>query len=112
MPAPNNNERRKFPRYVYNIGVEVRTGHAKSGYWGNIDDISLGGCYVKTFSPLTAGTEVVLRLKAETVEILVTGSVATFHPGVGMGVRFKSFLSEDGENQLKILVANLERSNA
>src|SRR5579883_3029872 len=109
MPAPDHSERRKFPRYSYNIGVEIRTDSAKAGYWGNVDDISLGGCYIKTFSPLPVGTNVTLRLKTDSVEILTSGIVATFHPGVGMGVQFNNFLSPDGENQLKTLLATLER---
>ena len=108
--AGDRNERRKFPRYSYNIGVEVRQGNAKAGYWGNVDDISLGGCYINTFSPIVSGTDVILRFKLEELDILVAGRVATCHPGVGMGVQFSSFLSDDGANQLQILIANLERS--
>lgn len=108
MPA--DKERRKFPRYSYNIGVEIRKPDATAGYWGNVDDISIGGCYINTFSPIPAGTELVLRFKVENGDILVAGKVATCHPGVGMGIQFLRFIGENGEAAMNSLVTALERS--
>ena len=105
----DNNKQRKFPRYSYHVGVEVRQDGARAGYWGNVDDICLGGCYINTFSPLRTNTDVVLLFKPENVEIAVSGHVVTFHPGVGMGVEFTNFISADGESQLKNLLATLEK---
>ena len=48
-------ERRRFPRYVCDTGVRIHPEKGHAGYWGTVGDISLGGCYVFTFSPLPAG---------------------------------------------------------
>ena len=108
--SDEKDKHRKFPRYPYHIGVEVRQSGAKTGYWGNVDDICLGGCYINTFSPLRTDTEVLLLFKPDTVEIAVSGHVVTCHPGVGMGVEFTSFVSVDGDSQLQNLLAGLEQS--
>jgi hypothetical protein len=100
-------EKRKYPRYICDLGVEVRVGDAKSGYWGTLSDICLGGGYVTTFSPLPVGTAVHLVVKSPTLEINITGKVVTFHPGVGMGVQFDGYVSPDGEAHLKALVETL-----
>jgi len=47
-------ERRSHVRYICDGGVEVRTEGSTTGFWGTLTDISLGGCYVQTFSPLPA----------------------------------------------------------
>jgi PilZ domain len=86
---------RKYPRYNCTCGVEVRTSDAQSGYWGTLADICLGGCYVTTFSPLPAGTSVVLKFDAPSGEILLNGETVTFHPGVGMGIQFADSAGEE-----------------
>lgn len=93
-------ERRKHPRYNFICGVEVHTPDGHSGYWGTLADICLGGCYITTFSPLPAGTPVILKLDAPSGEIVLNGETVTFHPGVGMGIRFVGSGGEE-EAQLK-----------
>ena len=100
-------ERRKHPRYTCEMGVEIRTGSAESGYWGTLADISLGGCYVNSFSPLPVGTAVVLVNNAEPAKINVAGTTITSHPGLGMGVMFIGTAGADDEAQLRSLIARL-----
>jgi hypothetical protein len=99
-------ERRKHPRYSCDLGVEVRVSDAGAGYWGTLADICLGGCYVSTFSPLPVGTDVVLVLKSPNLEISMSGTVVTAHPGVGMGVQFVGVPAE-GQAHLKSLLEEL-----
>lgn len=105
-------EKRKYPRYSCDLGVEVRVAGAKSGYWGTLADICVGGAYVTTFSPLPIGTAVVLVIKNNNLEINIAGKVATFHPGVGMGVQFAGFMSPNGEAYLQTLLDELALSAA
>jgi len=98
---------RKHPRYVCDLGIEVRVGDAKTGYWGTIADICLGGCYMNTFSPLPPGTPVVVLIKSDTAAIDIKGQTVTFHPGLGMGIEFLGFVNPDGEGQLKQLIQQL-----
>jgi PilZ domain len=105
-------ERRRHVRHAVDLGVEVRTPDAKSGYWGTLGDISLGGCYVYTFSPLPSGSAVVLRMKINESEAEMLGKVAAFHPGVGMGIEFQQPLAEDAEQGLKVLIAAIEKNES
>jgi hypothetical protein len=106
--------RRKFPRYHCDTGVRIHLERANGGFWGTLSDISAGGCYIHTFSPLPIDQPMVLKIKANNSEINVAGKTVSSHPGVGMGVAFGRFISADGEQVLKSYIAhlaNLPRTN-
>lgn len=94
-------ERRSHARYVCDGGVEVRTEGSNAGFWGTLTDISLGGCYIQTFSPLPAGTQLAMRIQTKVSEFRCAGVVQASHPGVGMGVSFTEF----GDGQRVLLEA-------
>jgi PilZ domain-containing protein len=100
-------EKRKHPRYPCDTGVRVHPESGNAGYWGTVGDISLGGCYVFTFSPLPAGQVVTLEIKANDKEIGLAGKTVSSHPGVGMGIAFQGFTQEDAEERLKMFVQQL-----
>ncbi len=100
-------ERRRYPRYACDTGVRIHPQTGNAGYWGTVGDISLGGCYVFTFSPLPAGQVVTLAIKANDKEISLAGTTVSSHPGVGMGIAFKGFTEEDAEERLKGFVQHL-----
>jgi hypothetical protein len=100
-------ERRKFPRFVCDTGVRIHPEIGQAGYWGTVGDISLGGCYVFTFSPLPVGQAVTVAIKADDKEINVAGKTVSSHPGVGMGIAFQGFTQEDSEERLKSYVQHL-----
>jgi PilZ domain-containing protein len=102
-------ERRRYPRYPCDTGVRVHPEKGNAGYWGTLSDISYGGCYIYTFSPLTAGQMITLVIKANDVEINVAGKVVSSHPGVGMGIAFQGFIQEDGEARLKAYIDYLSK---
>jgi PilZ domain len=107
------NERRRHPRYSCDVGVQIREQKATGGgYWGTLADISMSGCYVYTFSPLSRGTAVLLQIKAGDAVLAVSGNVVTSHPGVGMGVEFTGFPQADGAKHLKDMIASLESQAA
>jgi hypothetical protein len=98
---------RRFPRYPCDTGVLIHLEQGNAGFWGTLSDISIGGCYVYTFSPLTVGQEVVLEIKANGKEIRAAGKTVSSHPGVGMGVAFSRFVNTEGEQILKSYIAHL-----
>jgi len=102
--------KRRYPRYPCELGIEVRVGDAKTGYWGTVADICMGGCYVNTFSPLPAGTSVVVLIKADAAAIEITGKTVTFHPGLGMGIEFLECVNPEGEAHLKSLINDLAQA--
>src|SRR5260370_33859329 len=78
-------EKRMFPRYPCDTGVQIRVGEGSGGFWGTVSDISFGGCYVYTFSPLPLGQDVGLTIKANGVQINVTGRDVSHHPELRIG---------------------------
>jgi hypothetical protein len=100
-------ERRRYPRYPCDTGVRIHPEKTTAGYWGTLSDISFGGCYVYTFSPLPVGQMVTLIIKIGDAEVDVGGKIVSSHPGVGMGVAFAGFVREDGEQRLKIYLDHL-----
>ena len=100
-------EQRKHPRYPCDTGVRIQAQTSTNGYWGTIGDISLGGCYVFTFSPLPLGQAVTLAIKANDKEINLAGKTVSFHPGVGMGIAFQGFTEQGAEELLKKFLTQL-----
>jgi|SRR5215467_10810636 len=99
-------EKRQHPRYPCDTGVRIQSDSG-TGYWGTVGDISLGGCYVFTFSPLPLGQAVTLAIKANDKEINLAGKTVSFHPGVGMGIAFQGFTQDDSEERLKSYLSQL-----
>jgi hypothetical protein len=100
-------ERRRYPRYSCDTGVRVHPEKGTAGYWGTMSDISLGGCYIYTFSPLSTGKVVTLIIKCNDGELNMAGKTVSSHPGVGMGVAFSGFVDTDGEARLKKYLEHL-----
>lgn len=78
-------ERRHFTRYKCDIGAVVQAIATGERYWGRCTDISLGGCYLESWSPLPLEASLTLLLDGMEINC----SVTTCHPGVGMGLRFE-----------------------
>jgi hypothetical protein len=107
--------RRRFPRYSCDTGVRINLERGTGGFWGTLSDISAGGCYIHTFSPLPLDQPMMLKIKTNNSEISVAGRTVSSHPGVGMGVAFGRFINTDGEQVLKSYIAHLAsqpRTNA
>lgn len=89
--------RRRHSRHRCEGGAEVRTravNQPLQRVWATLDDLSMGGCHVKTFQPLPVNTSVELRLGIAGAEIRAQGVVCSSRPGIGMGI---SFLDVDSE---------------
>jgi PilZ domain len=62
-----------------------------------LTDISLGGCYIETESPLPEYAGSTLLLKTGGLQVEIQGIVRVMHPGFGMGIEFASSTSEQSE---------------
>ena len=76
-----------------------------------LTDLSLGGCYIETESPLPEYAGASLLLKAAGLEVEVQGIIRVMHPGFGMGVEFASSTSEQSE-QVRNFIALLSSQSA
>ena len=89
-------ERRKHPRYPCNAGgAEVRQQGVDSRIWARLTDISLGGCYLETMSPMPVLSYVNLGLILEEQHLNAKGQVVVSHPNFGMGVQFIDMSAAD-----------------
>ena len=100
-------DRRKHPRYSVEGGAaEVRQQGVEASIWARLNDISLGGCYLETRSPLTVLTYIHLTLTWEEQHLQAKGQVVGCHPNFGMDVKFL-YLSDPDRSVLEAWIAAL-----
>lgn len=93
---PGAIERRKTPRYRCQLSTEIHV-HNGPSFWGNLADLSIGGCYVEMPLPLEAGTKLKMNLWLRPERIWAEGEVAHQTPGFGVGIRFTQVTDADRE---------------
>jgi len=77
--------------------------------FGNLIDISLGGCYVETSVILTPGSDIKLVFSMDNTKanaegaLSAEGTVARIHPGSGVAVQFKEMSRDSREKMHRIL---------
>lgn len=101
---PEYGEKRRHNRFTCDGGVEVRSEGTR-GFWGTLTDLSEGGCYITTFSPLASGTPVTFKIQVHGIEVCGDAHVASMHPGVGMGLKFMRLDPIAQSNLAKLLEA-------
>jgi diguanylate cyclase (GGDEF)-like protein/putative nucleotidyltransferase with HDIG domain len=95
--------RRLHPRLKCRVTIEFHQEDHAVPVFGNLTDLSIGGCYVETSAILTPGTIVKLGFSTEDGSMTAEGVVARIEPGCGMGVQFKELNREGRARMLKIL---------
>ena len=106
--SPEETPQRKYPRHRCVGGVEVRHPELQQRVWGRLAQLSEGGCYVESLTPLPAGSSVELLLGAAGVEVRCKGVVCYSRPVSGMGIMFTE-LAEEYRQRLQTLVADLAK---
>ena len=101
-------KKRQHPRYACNGTVEVAPEGSTMPVWCMLSDISMSGCYAETTSPLPAHTKVHVLLKLPGMESHARAVVRTSHAGVGMGIGFTHFNTED-ESRLQSYLERLKQ---
>jgi PilZ domain-containing protein len=97
-PAPVAKERRQHKRFPCKGGAQLRRGD-NPPIWATLADISAGGCYVETSSPLVMGTEYEVTLKVANSELRCRCQARTCHPGIGAGLQF-TFVTPETRKQI------------
>jgi|SRR5437588_2057450 len=95
--TPRARDRRQHARFRCFISALLRPAGTQLPIWGQVTDISLGGCYVQTASPLPAGSKLVLDLLLNESRLHAQGAVRSSHPGLGMGINFLDMGPEQRE---------------
>jgi CheY-like chemotaxis protein len=86
LPA-GSPERRLHTRYACDIGVKVRVLPETNATYARCTDISLGGCYLETWSTMPPGTRVDLLIALPSGPLAASAVVRTVHPAFGMGMQ-------------------------
>jgi hypothetical protein len=101
-------QRRKYLRHECELTVQVRLEGESDVLTATVADICLGGCYVSTISPPSAGTLVSLSFEGEGPSATIAGRTVTSMPGNGMGIEFIETMTPDNAAWLKSLIERLD----
>ena len=97
-------ERRRNQRQK--VLLEARWESLSKRHEARVDDVSLSGCFVNTYGPVTIGEPVELSVRRRSGEWLrLRGYVATYQNGVGFGMAFTD-LTEEKKKALLDLIAS------
>jgi hypothetical protein len=114
---PNRSlDRRQFPRMKCFVAVELRLENAQTLAWGNLCNISPGGCFVETATSFDAGVHLDIGLWIANGELWVKGLVLNgvvmiSAPTAGLRIKFSTLSSTEREtlNQFLKYVAEATR---
>ncbi len=98
-----NKDRRVHPRLRCRLTIELRPEEGQGPVFGNLTDISLGGCYVETSAIVNPGTNIKLVFSIDDGTLFAEGYVARINPGSGLAVQFKEMNREAREKMFRIL---------
>lgn len=98
-------ERRRYRRYAINGSATLQVKDLDVRTWGKLSDASPGGCYVESYAPFPAGTELQMTLEVHEVRVAVEGIVKVVYPSLGMGIEFTNISSEH-KQQLERLTSS------
>ena len=105
------NNRRREARYCASGGAKIQEMGSPAGQWTMIHDISLGGCYVETTTPLHPGAQVDAVVHIGDIQIAARGEITMVDRMVGMGVRFTD-MTPLNRQRLESLIDQLMQSGA
>ena len=106
---PSRKDQRLHKRVDCRLTIELHPQPGEGPIFGNLVDISLGGCYVETSAILAPGSSVKLVFSIDNVNndangaLSAEGTIARIHPGSGVAVQFKEMTRESREKMYRIL---------
>jgi len=100
---PAHKDRRLHTRIKCRLTIELHPQPGDGPVFGNLIDISLGGCYVETSAILPPGTNLKLVFAIDDGSLSMEGTVARIHPGSGVAVQFKEMSRETRERMYRVL---------
>jgi diguanylate cyclase (GGDEF)-like protein/putative nucleotidyltransferase with HDIG domain len=102
---PSRKDQRLHTRMKCRLTIELHPQSGVGPIFGNLIDISLGGCYVETSAILTPGSnlKLVFSMDGNDGGLTADGTVARIHPGTGVAVQFKEMSRESRERMYRIL---------
>jgi diguanylate cyclase (GGDEF)-like protein/putative nucleotidyltransferase with HDIG domain len=100
---PARKDQRVHTRLKCRLTIELQPqGHA-APVFGNMIDISLGGCYVETAAILAPASSLKVVFSMGNVALSTEATVARIHPGSGVAIQFKEMSRESREKMHRVL---------
>ena len=95
-------DRRRYPRMKCFVAVEIRVQGSSAPIWGNLSNTSIGGCFVESVTPVSAGADVEIGLWLSSGKIWVKGMVLNgvvtkSTPSFGLRVKFSQLEHNERE---------------
>src|SRR5271165_2349792 len=100
---PVQKDQRLHTRMKCRLTIELHPQAGGGPIFGNLIDISLGGCYVETSAILTPGSNVKLVFSIDDGALSTEGMIARIHPGSGVAIQFKEMSRESREKMYRVL---------
>jgi hypothetical protein len=98
---------RSQPRFEASASVDIFTVPDRRTMSAELQNISSGGCYLRSFAPLEAGTKTELLIQMDGMRVNAFGIVRSSHAASGMGLKFTGFHTPDDEMVLNTKLAEL-----
>jgi diguanylate cyclase (GGDEF)-like protein len=100
---PTQKDQRLHTRMKCRLTIELHPQGSAAPIFGNLIDVSLGGCYVETSAILSPGSSLKLVFSIDDGALNAEGIIARVHPGSGVAVQFKEMSRESREKMYRIL---------
>ncbi|MGA7170332.1 MAG: diguanylate cyclase, partial [Candidatus Sulfotelmatobacter sp.] len=100
---PARKDQRLHTRMKCRLTIELHPQSGGGPIFGNLIDLSLGGCYVETSAILTPGSNIKVVFSMDDANLNSEGAIARIHPGSGVAIQFKEMSRESREKMYRIL---------
>src|SRR5438309_7539315 len=100
---PSRKNRRTYPRMKCRVTIELRPEDGDSPIFGNLIDISLGGCFVETSAIMPPGDKLKLIFSIDDGRMQAEGSVVRIDPGCGVAIQFNDMGRDEREKMHRVL---------
>ena len=100
---PARKDQRLHTRMKCRLTIELHPQSGGGPIFGNLIDLSLGGCYVETSAILTPGSNIKVVFSMDDANLSSEGAIARIHPGSGVAIQFKEMSRESREKMYRIL---------
>lgn len=100
--TPVAGDRRRYPRLKCFVAVEIHVAGSELPIWGNLSNVSRGGCLIETVRAIPAGENVEIGLWLANGKLWVkgwvlTGTVTRSSPNHGLRVKFSELEASEKE---------------
>src|SRR5216110_87159 len=100
---PTRKNRRTYPRMKCRVTIELRPEDGDTPVFGNLIDISLGGCFVETSAIMPPGAKLKLIFSIDDGRMQAEGSVVRIDPGCGVAIQFNDMGRDEREKMHRVL---------